>query len=90
VRQVLCNEKYIGNNVYNRVSFKLKKRGVANPPAMWVRADQAFAPGRQAAVVLRGARHHPRAQPVLLRCGHAAAFAAAVRAARLTVGNHHR
>jgi hypothetical protein len=39
VRQVLCNEKYIGNNVYNRVSFKLKKRRVANPPAMWVRAD---------------------------------------------------
>ncbi|MDR6469382.1 DNA invertase Pin-like site-specific DNA recombinase [Paraburkholderia graminis] len=25
VREVLTNEKYIGNNVYNRVSFKLKK-----------------------------------------------------------------
>jgi DNA invertase Pin-like site-specific DNA recombinase len=43
VHQVLSNEKYIGNNVYNRVSFKLKKRRVTNPPAMWVRADQAFA-----------------------------------------------
>ena len=42
VHQVLSNEKYIGNNVYNRVSFKLKKRRVTNPPAMWVRADQAF------------------------------------------------
>ena len=42
VHQVLTNEKYIGNNVYNRVSFKLKKRRVTNPPAMWVRADRAF------------------------------------------------
>jgi hypothetical protein len=25
VREVLTNEKYIGNNVYNRISFKLKK-----------------------------------------------------------------
>ena len=42
VHQVLTNEKYIGNNVYNRVSFKLKKRRVVNPPDMWVRADHAF------------------------------------------------
>lgn len=42
VHQVLTNEKYIGNNVYNRVSFKLKKRRVVNPAEMWVRADQAF------------------------------------------------
>ncbi len=26
VHQVLTNEKYIGNNVYNRTSFKLKKK----------------------------------------------------------------
>src|SRR6185312_3349812 len=32
VHQVLTNEKYIGNNVYNRVSFKLKKARVVNPP----------------------------------------------------------
>ncbi len=32
VRQVLSNEKYIGNNVYNRHSFKLKKKHVDNPP----------------------------------------------------------
>src|SRR5213075_172850 len=43
VHQVLTNDKYAGNNVYNRVSFKLKKKRVVNPPDMWVRADGAFA-----------------------------------------------
>jgi DNA invertase Pin-like site-specific DNA recombinase len=42
VHQVLTNEKYVGNNVYNRVSNKLKAKRVANPPDMWVRADGAF------------------------------------------------
>jgi DNA invertase Pin-like site-specific DNA recombinase len=42
VHQVLTNEKYIGNNVYNRVSFKLKQRRVSNPPDMWVRSEGAF------------------------------------------------
>ncbi len=42
VHQVLSNEKYIGNNLYNRTSFKLKKKHVQNPPEMWVRADGAF------------------------------------------------
>jgi len=42
VRQVLTNEKYIGNNVYNRRSFKLKKKRVVNPPDIWVRADGVF------------------------------------------------
>lgn len=44
VHQVLTNEKYIGNNVYNRVSFKLKKKRVVNPPDMWIRADGVFQP----------------------------------------------
>jgi DNA invertase Pin-like site-specific DNA recombinase len=44
VQQVLTNEKYIGNNVYNRTSFKLKKKLVRNAPDMWVRGDGAFAP----------------------------------------------
>src|SRR5207237_711197 len=44
VHQVLTNEKYIGNNVYNRVSFKLKKARVRNSPEMWVRRDGAFPP----------------------------------------------
>ena len=44
VHQVLTNEKYIGNNIYNRVSFKLKKKRVRNAPEMWVRRDAAFEP----------------------------------------------
>lgn len=42
VRQILTNEKYIGNNVYNRVSFKLKKKRVVNAPDMWIRGVGAF------------------------------------------------
>ena len=42
VRQVLTNEKYIGNNVFNRRSFKLKERMVENPPDKWIRVEGAF------------------------------------------------
>jgi DNA invertase Pin-like site-specific DNA recombinase len=42
VQQVLTNEKYIGNNVFNRVSAKLKNKRIANPPEMWIRAVGAF------------------------------------------------
>ena len=42
VHQILINEKYIGNNVWNRSSFKLKKRRVQNDPNTWVRAEGAF------------------------------------------------
>jgi hypothetical protein len=42
VHQILTNEKYIGNNVFNRHSFKLKIRHVANPPEAWIRKDGAF------------------------------------------------
>lgn len=42
IHQVLINEKYIGNNVWNHVSFKLKKKRVRNPPEMWIRAEGAF------------------------------------------------
>ncbi|WP_439358818.1 recombinase family protein [Bradyrhizobium sp. DASA03007] len=42
IHQILTNEKYVGNNVYNRVSFKLKQTRVINPPGMWIRADHAF------------------------------------------------
>lgn len=44
VHQILINEKYVGNNVWNRQSFKLKKVRVANRPDMWIRADGAFEP----------------------------------------------
>lgn len=42
VSEVLTNEKYIGNNVYNRISFKLKKARVTNTPDMWIRKEGAF------------------------------------------------
>lgn len=42
IHQILTNEKYIGNNVYNRISFKLKKRRIRNAPEQWVRSEGAF------------------------------------------------
>lgn len=42
VREVLSNEKYIGNNIFNRISYKLKIRRVRNPEDMWIRKDNAF------------------------------------------------
>lgn len=44
VHQVLINEKYVGNNVWNRISYKLKKKRVRNDPDMWIRADGVFEP----------------------------------------------
>ena len=38
VHQLLINEKYVGDNVWNRRSFKLKKKRVQNVPDMWIRA----------------------------------------------------
>jgi hypothetical protein len=42
VREVLTNEKYVGNNVYNRISFKLKKHRINNQPDMWIKKEGAF------------------------------------------------
>jgi DNA invertase Pin-like site-specific DNA recombinase len=42
VHQVLTNEKYIGNNLFNRVSFKLRKKHIANAPDKWIRNNGAF------------------------------------------------
>jgi hypothetical protein len=39
---VLTNEKYIGNNVFNRASAKLTNKRITNPPEMWIRAVGAF------------------------------------------------
>lgn len=44
VHQILINEKYAGNNVWNRCSCKLKGRRIHNPPERWIRHDQAFEP----------------------------------------------
>lgn len=42
VHQLLINEKYIGNNVWARTSFKLKHAHVRNAPEQWIRADGVF------------------------------------------------
>lgn len=42
VHQVLTNPKYIGANIYNRRSFKLKHKRVKNPVQMWIWRDNAF------------------------------------------------
>ncbi len=44
IHEVLTNPKYIGDNVFNRVSFKLKQKRVINAPDQWVRADGVFEP----------------------------------------------
>lgn len=44
VREVLTNEKYIGNNLFNRRSGKLKSKPKANPESEWVRKEGAFPP----------------------------------------------
>lgn len=44
VHQVLINEKYVGNNVWNHSSFKLKQTHKRNPPEEWIRSDGVFRP----------------------------------------------
>jgi DNA invertase Pin-like site-specific DNA recombinase len=43
VHQVLTNPKYIGANIYNRRSFKLKHKRINNPVQMWIWREGAFA-----------------------------------------------
>lgn len=42
VHEILTNEKYIGNNIFNRISYKLKIKRVVNTPEMWIRKEGAF------------------------------------------------
>lgn len=42
VHSILTNAKYAGCNVYNRRSYKLKRKRVNNPPEMWIRREGAF------------------------------------------------
>ncbi|HCM9620367.1 recombinase family protein [Escherichia coli] len=44
IHQILTNEKYIGNSIYNKTSSKLKSRLVKNPKNEWVRCDKAYKP----------------------------------------------
>ncbi len=66
VHQVLANEKYIGHNVYNRVSFKLKLKRERNPPEKWVRRDNAFEAISGSARLLHRPGDHPGATPEVL------------------------
>jgi DNA invertase Pin-like site-specific DNA recombinase len=44
VHEVLTNEKYVGDNVWGRVSRKLRVQKVANSRHQWIRRDRAFQP----------------------------------------------
>jgi hypothetical protein len=44
IRDMVTNPKYIGANVSNRLSGKLRGRRSRNPPQMWIRRDNAFQP----------------------------------------------
>lgn len=44
VSNVLKNEAYLGHIVFNRRSMKLGERIIINPPDMWIRHQNAFAP----------------------------------------------
>jgi len=44
VREILTNEKYIGNNVSNRTSARLRQPQRRNPREEWVRKEGAFTP----------------------------------------------
>lgn len=44
IRNILSNEAYIGNCVYNRTSFRLRQVMKKNPPELWVRATGLFEP----------------------------------------------
>src|SRR5579872_883818 len=53
VRNILGNEIYIGNSVYNRKSFRLKQVMKKNPPELWVRATGLFEPIVDKSIFLR-------------------------------------
>lgn len=42
VRKILTSEKYVGSNVFNRSSTKLKGKSVKNAPEEWIRVENAF------------------------------------------------
>lgn len=44
IRRMLSDEKYIGHNVYNRTSGRLRQTRTPNPKSEWVRRENAFQP----------------------------------------------
>jgi Recombinase len=73
VHQVLINPKYIGANVYNRRSFKLKHKRINNPKQMWIWRDRAFEPivaanlFEQARTIIEARHRHLSDQELLER-----------------------
>jgi DNA invertase Pin-like site-specific DNA recombinase len=63
VRSILTNEKYIGNNVWNKTNTRLHSKRRANPPSAWVRAENVHEPlvgrdlFRQAQAIVAQANH---------------------------------
>jgi DNA invertase Pin-like site-specific DNA recombinase len=73
VHELLTNPKYAGANVYNRRSFKLKRKRVNNPPDIWIRREDAFSPIISAeqfaeAVTIIDSRHRHFTDEQLLEC----------------------
>lgn len=73
IRYMLRSEKYIGNLVYNRASFKLHRKYVRNPPDDWVRYEAAFpaiVPSElfRAAVEERARRNPRYTRETLIEC----------------------
>lgn len=71
IRGMLKNEKYLGNIVFNKRSYKLKRQSVNNPFEDWVRHDGAFPPIVsnelfKAAQRERARRHRRYCKPELL------------------------
>lgn len=64
VRSMLRNEKYIGNNLFNRTTEKLSTPRIPNPVAQWIRVDGVFAPIVDA-LLFRGAAERIAANPRL-------------------------
>lgn len=44
IHKILVNPKYVGRNVWNRVSFRLKDNRVSNPPSAWIEGPVTFEP----------------------------------------------
>ncbi|WP_348260948.1 recombinase family protein [Telmatobacter sp. DSM 110680] len=71
VHEILINPKYIGANVYNRRSCKLKQRAIPNPEPLWIRREGAFpsiiSPDmfERAAKIIESMNHRPTDDEVL-------------------------
>ncbi|WP_051310735.1 recombinase family protein [Bradyrhizobium sp. Cp5.3] len=53
IRNILGNEAYIGNSVYNRKSFRLRQVMKKNPPELWIRATDLYEPIVDKSIFLR-------------------------------------